>query len=127
MFEKLLNLFSSNKSSGNVAKDRLQVLLKMDRESTSAIPEEIMEQLREELMQVINKYLDIEQEALDVKFERNTDSEGRVSTALVANIPINKAKVKSAKPEKAEKPGKAEKPAEEKKPADTAVKTSDEE
>lgn len=78
MFEKLLNLFSSNKSSGNVAKDRLQVLLKMDRESTSAIPEDIMEQLREELMQVINKYLDIEQESLDVKFERNTDNEGRV-------------------------------------------------
>lgn len=99
MFEKLLNLFSSNKASGNVAKDRLQVLLKMDRESTSAIPENIMEQLREELMQVINKYLDIEQESLDVKFERNTDSEGRVSTALVANIPINKAKVKDTKKE----------------------------
>lgn len=111
MFERLLNLFSTNKSSGNVAKDRLQVLLKMDRESTSAIPEEIMEQLREELMQVINKYLEIEQESLDVKFERNTDSEGRVSTALVANIPINKAKVKDKKEEKApeKKPEKKEK------------------
>ncbi len=120
MFERLLNLFSTNKSSGNVAKDRLQVLLKMDRESTSAIPEEIMEQLREELMQVINKYLEIEQESLDVKFERNTDSEGRVSTALVANIPIHKAKVK-AKPEetteekkpKKETPKKTEKKPEE--------------
>ncbi len=97
MFENFLKLFSSNKSSGNVAKDRLQVLLKMDRESTSAIPEDIMEKLREELMQVINKYLEIEQDALDVKFERNTDGDGRVSTALVANIPINKAKVKTEK------------------------------
>lgn len=115
MFEKLLNLFSSNKASGNVAKDRLQVLLKMDRESTSAIPEEIMEQLREELMQVINKYLEIEQEALDVKFERNTDNEGRVSTALVANIPIHKAKVKAAKEEeKPEKKETAKKPEDEK-------------
>ena len=115
MFEKLLKLFSSEKTSGNVAKDRLQVLLKMDRESTSAIPEEIMEQLREELMQVINKYLEIEQEELDVKFERNTDTEGRVSTALVANIPIHKAKVKTKKTEEkpAEKANKTEeKPAE---------------
>ncbi len=97
MFENFLKLFSTNKASGSVAKDRLQVLLKMDRETTSAIPEDIMEKLREELMQVINKYLEIEQEALDVKFERNTDTEGRVSTALVANIPINKAKVKAEK------------------------------
>ena len=50
-------------------------------------------------MQVINKYLEIEQEELDVKFERNTDNEGRVSTALVANIPINKAKLKTEKKE----------------------------
>ena len=97
MFENFLKLFSSNKNSGGVAKDRLQLLLKMDREKTSAIPEDIMEKLREELMQVINKYLDIEQEELDFKFERNTDGEGRVSTALVANIPINKAKVKNEK------------------------------
>lgn len=97
MFENFLKLFSSDKSSGNVAKDRLQVLLKMDRESTSAIPEDILEKLREELMQVINKYLEIEQEELDVKFERNTNNDGRVSTALVANIPISKAKVKSEK------------------------------
>jgi len=114
MFEKLLKLFSSNKASGNVAKDRLQVLLKMDRESTSAIPEDIMEKLKEELMQVINKYLEIEQDSLDVKFERNTDSNGTVSTALVANIPVNKAKVKPLKneekaEEKAEKDEKSEK------------------
>ena len=99
MFENILKLFSSNKATGTVAKDRLQVLLKMDRESTSAIPEDVMEKLREELMQVINKYLEIEQEELDVKFERNTDNEGRVSTALVANIPINKAKLKTEKKE----------------------------
>ncbi|MDP4119089.1 MAG: cell division topological specificity factor MinE [Bacillota bacterium] len=97
MFENFLKLFSSEKATGNVAKDRLQVLLKMDREKTSAIPEEIMEKLREELMQVINRYLEIEQDELDVKFERNTDQNGRVSTALVANIPINKARVKSDK------------------------------
>lgn len=112
MFERLLKLFSSNKSSGNVAKDRLQVLLKMDRESTSAIPEDIMEKLKEELMEVINKYLEIEQESLDVKFERNTDSEGVVSTALVANIPVNKAKVKPLQEDKTAK--KEEKAAEKK-------------
>ena len=121
MFENFLKLFSSNKASGNIAKDRLQVLLKMDRESTSAIPEDIMEKLREELMQVINKYLEIEQDSLDVKFERNTDNEGRVSTALVANIPINKAKVKTVeyKEKPAEKPVKAEKKV---KTAETAAK-----
>ena len=93
MFDSLVKFFSGQKT-GTVAKDRLQVLLKMDRQSTSALPDEIIDKLKDELMQVINKYLEIEENELDVKFERNTDAEGRVSSSLVANIPINKAKVR---------------------------------
>lgn len=93
MLDNILSFFSRHKS-GTAAKDRLQVLLKIDRRNTSNINEEIMEKLREELMQVVNKYLDIDTEQLDMKVERSTDEYGRVVSSLVANIPINKAKNK---------------------------------
>jgi len=107
MFENLLNFFSRPKA-GAVAKDRLQVLLTIDRRATSTIPEEIMEQLKEEVMAVINKYLEIENDALDMKFDRTTDSEGRIVSALVANIPISN--VKAVKPVKADTTDKGDKP-----------------
>ena len=42
-------------------------------------------------MQVISKYLDVDMTELDIKVERKTDDTGRVMSAVVANIPINKA------------------------------------
>lgn len=93
MFENIMSFFSRPKP-GAVAKDRLEVLLKIDRQNTSAIPDDIMEKLKEELMAVFNKYLEIELDELDMKLDRQTDSDGRVVSALVANIPISKVKQK---------------------------------
>lgn len=91
MFENFMNLFSRPKA-GDIAKDRLQVLLKIDRQNTAAISEEMMENLKEDLMAVIQKYMDIELDDFNVKMERTRDENGRVTSALVANIPINKIK-----------------------------------
>ena len=89
MFENLLGLFNRQKS-GNVAKDRMQVLLAIDRQKTSVISEDVITKIREEIMEVISKYLEIDMTALDVKVERTTDESGRVVSAVVANVPINK-------------------------------------
>lgn len=91
MFENFMNFFSRPKA-GDIAKDRLQVLLKIDRQNTAAISEEMMENLKEDLMAVIQKYMDIELDDFNVKMERTRDENGRVISALVANIPINKIK-----------------------------------
>ncbi len=91
MFENFMNFFSRPKA-GDIAKDRLQVLLKIDRQNTAAISEEMMENLKEDLITVIQKYMDIELDDFNVKMERTRDENGRVISALVANIPINKIK-----------------------------------
>jgi len=93
MLDHLLNFFTRQKT-GTVAKDRLQVLLKIDRQHTSTLSEDLMEKLKEELMAVINKYVEIEVAELDMKIERSTDNAGRIVSALVANIPIKHAKGK---------------------------------
>ena len=89
MFENLIGMFSRQKS-GAVAKDRMQVLLAIDRQKTSVIPEDTINKIKEEIMGVISKYLEIDMAELDIKVERTQDTTGRVVSAVVANIPINK-------------------------------------
>jgi len=68
----------------NIAKDRLRLVLVHDRLDIS---EAMMEQLRIDLIATIGKYMDIDQESLDVNFSRD---DGGV--ALVANIPVRNVK-----------------------------------
>ena len=85
----LMDLFRK-KSSGDVAKDRLKLLLVTDRASCSP---EMMEQIKNEIIQVISKHMDIDMEGLDIQITK-TESDGnncRVP-ALYANIPIKDLK-----------------------------------
>ncbi|WP_455716755.1 cell division topological specificity factor MinE [Anaerosporobacter sp.] len=78
------------KASGNVAKDRLKLVLVSDRANCSP---EIMEQMKNDIIKVISKYVEIDEEKLDIEITQ-TDSEennGRVP-ALIANIPIKDLK-----------------------------------
>jgi cell division topological specificity factor len=81
----LMELFRK-KNSGDVAKDRLKLLLVSDRANCSS---EMMEQIKNEIIQVISKYMDIDTEGLDIQIT-HTESEGGNGTvpALFANIPI---------------------------------------
>lgn len=81
----LMELFKK-KNSGDVAKDRLKLLLVSDRANCSP---EMMEQIKNEIIQVISKYMDIDTEGLDIQLTQ-TESEGNNGTvpALFANIPI---------------------------------------
>ena len=81
----LMDLFKK-KSSGNVAKDRLKLLLVSDRASCSP---EMMEQIKNEIIQVISKYMDIDTEGLDIQITQTESESGNGSVpALVANIPV---------------------------------------
>ena len=82
--------FFKKKSSGTVAKDRLKLVLVSDRAGCSP---EIMEQIKNDIIQVISKYIEIDQEGLDIKITQ-TESDGNNGSvpALYANIPIKDMK-----------------------------------
>lgn len=82
--------FFKKKSSGNVAKDRLKLVLVSDRANCSP---EIMEQIKNDIINVISKYVEIDADGLDIKITQ-TESEGNNGTvpALYANIPIKDLK-----------------------------------
>ncbi len=83
--------FFRKKSSGNIAKDRLKLVLVSDRTNCSP---DIMEQMKNDIIQVISKYVEIDTDELDIKITQ-TEMEGTTESvpALFANIPIKNMKV----------------------------------
>ena len=82
----IMDLFKK-KTSGNVAKDRLKLVLVSDRANCSS------EMMEIDIIEVISRYMDIDAEALDVKItETESDSNNGTVPALVANIPIRDMK-----------------------------------
>ena len=77
--------FFKKKNSGNVAKDRLKLLLISDRADCSP---DVMENIKNDIIQVISKYME-----LDIQITQ-TESDGNNGTvpALFANIPIKDLK-----------------------------------
>ncbi|MBO5371795.1 MAG: cell division topological specificity factor MinE [Lachnospiraceae bacterium] len=78
--------FFRKKNSGDVAKDRLKFVLVSDRANCSP---EIMEKIKNDIINVISKYMEIDASGLDIQLTQ-TDSEsdnGKVPV-LYANIPI---------------------------------------
>ena len=82
----------SKKSSKDFAKDRLKLLLVSDRVGCSA---EVMELMKNDIISVISKYVDIDQEELDIQITK-TESENHsgMVPVMVANIPIRDIKHK---------------------------------
>ena len=78
--------FFRKKNSSEVAKDRLKLLLISDRTTCST---EVMELIKNDIIKVISKYMDIDCEGLDIQITQteSEDGNGRVP-ALYANIPI---------------------------------------
>ncbi len=89
---KLTDIFKK-KSSSEMAKDRLKLVLVSDRSSCSP---EIMERIKNDILEVLSKYVEVDQAGLDIKFTQ-MDTEGVTSDsktvpALYANIPIKNMK-----------------------------------
>ncbi len=78
------------KGSGSAAKERLQFVLVHDRAGVSP---EFLDKLKGEIMEVIAKYIEIDQNEFDIQVTRTKSEDGeRIVPALVANIPISKMK-----------------------------------
>jgi cell division topological specificity factor len=81
LLELLSRIFGKESSaSKNIARERLRLVLIHDR---SMVSPEIINALRDDLIQVIQKYMDIDLESLLVNIEGEDNS-----VALIANIPI---------------------------------------
>ena len=75
--------FFKKKSKGEVAKEQIKIIL--ESESSNSSPE-TMELIKNDIIQVISKYMEIDPEGLDIQITQSSEeSEG---PALYANIPI---------------------------------------
>ena len=77
MFENIKNIFKKNKrkellksSSKDTAKERLHLVLMQDRANVSA---DFLDLMRQEIIEVIKKYIDIDEEAMDVRLGSETN------------------------------------------------------
>ncbi len=94
MFEGIVNFFkkASKKealnvaNSKNTAKERLHLVLMQDRANVSA---DFLDLMRQEIIEVIKKYIDIDETAMDVRLTNQANDDGtQGAPALYANIPI---------------------------------------
>lgn len=93
MFENIKNIFKRSKkrellksSSKDTAKERLHLVLMQDRANVSA---DFLDLMRQEIVEVIKKYIDIDEDAMDVRLATETNEDGtQGAPALYANIPI---------------------------------------
>ncbi len=86
------------KPSGNVAKDRLKLLLVSDRANCSP---EIMELIKNDIINVIKKYMEIDCDGLDIQItQTESDSFNGAVPALIANIPIKEVRHSAEKENK---------------------------
>ena len=76
----LLKLFGGNRSSKDVAKDRLRLILINDRSSLSP---QVLESIRREILEVISKYVEIDSSEVEIALTKTDAEEGNLP-ALVA-------------------------------------------
>ena len=88
MLELINKIFGRETNSKDIARERLRLVLVHDR---SMVSPEVISLLRDDLIKVIQKYMDIDLEGLLVNIEGEDNS-----VALIANIPIKGMKRASA-------------------------------
>jgi len=82
----LLDYFKINKpSSASIAKERLQILVAHER--TSRGQPSYLPQLQKELLEVIRKYVDVDQDAITVNFEQDENQETLELNIVVPDHP----------------------------------------
>lgn len=81
--------FFKKKNSADEAKDRLKLLLVSDRSNCSP---ETMELIKNDIIKVISKYMEIDAQGLDIQITQSDEEHS--GPALFANIPIREMKKK---------------------------------
>lgn len=135
MFESIMNFFKKmtkkeeqTLKSKDAAKERLHLVLMQDRANISA---DFLALMKQEIIEVIKKYIDVDENAIDVRLTNKSNDDGTTGApVLYANIPIVSVK-EEAKEEarKVKKEAEAQKEetsikSEEKKESETKKKTS---
>lgn len=93
MFDSIINFFKnlgkSDKTDNNsrdTAKERLHLVLMQDRANISA---DFLDLMRQEIIEVIKKYVDVDESEIDVRMTSKQNEDGtNGAPALFANIPI---------------------------------------
>lgn len=94
MFENFGNFFKKMVKPENIeeveskeaAKERLQLVLMQDRANVSA---DFLELMKQEIIDVIKKYIEVDEKAIDVRLTTQVNSDGTNGAPLLyANIPI---------------------------------------
>ena len=120
MFENIIKYFKNfnkkeekeqNNNSKEAAKERLHLVLMQDRANVSA---DFLELMKQEIIEVIKKYIDVDEGAIDVRLTNQESENGANGVpALYANIPIvnikNEARKVDTKEEKKKEEKKVEK------------------
>ena len=106
MFENIMKFFKKLRkkeekiapNSKEAAKERLHLVLMQDRANVSA---DFLELMKQEIIEVIKKYIDIDEGAIDVRLTNKENEDGtNGAPALYANIPILNIKNEARKIEK---------------------------
>ena len=92
MFENVINFFKKigkkdqiEAKSKDTAKERLHLVLMQDRANVSA---DFLDMMRQEIIEVIKKYIDVDEKDIDVRLTNKTNEDGTMGApALYANIP----------------------------------------
>ena len=93
MFESIMNFLrkmtkkeDQTLKSKDAAKERLHLVLMQDRANVSA---DFLDLMKQEIIEVIKKYIDIDESAMDVRLTNKENNDGtNGAPALYANIPI---------------------------------------
>jgi len=94
-FKKMFGADIKKEKSKESAKERLHLVLIQDRASVSA---DFLDAMKQEIIDVIKKYIEIDESAIDVRLTNNTNEDGtNGAPALYANIPITNVKVATVK------------------------------
>lgn len=84
----LFKIFSTKTSSKDVARERLKLILIHDRANISP---ELLESIKEDILAVLSKYVEIDNGEVDVKMTTTEEIQGD-TPALIASIPIKRMK-----------------------------------
>lgn len=85
LLDFLSRVLNRDEGSKETAKQRLQLVLVQDRASVNP---HLLEELKEDLIGVISRYLEIDLSAMEI----NLESGGGDTVALVANIPVKQVR-----------------------------------
>ena len=96
MFENILKFFkglgknTKEVSSKDAAKERLHLVLMQDRANISA---DFLALMKQEIIEVIKKYIDVDENAIDVRLTNKANEDGTTGApVLYANIPVMSVK-----------------------------------